>query len=128
MRELKFRYVLRDKTDNTQLTICAPLNSKKNGTMQFPIDLKIFEILSIDECIGLTDMLNKEIYNHDILEDENENRYEIKYNKFRYEAEGYSNMRQEDCGCIFSENAYKKMMVIGNSSNNPELLMDREEE
>jgi hypothetical protein len=67
MREIKFRYRLRNKEDNQHIIVCVPLYSEQNGLMQFPIDLSVWEVLSIDEYIGIKDIKDKEIYTGDIL-------------------------------------------------------------
>lgn len=68
-RDFKFRYRLKDKADNSEITVYALLNSKQNGTMQFPIELDIWEVLSIDEFTGLIDKSKdkNDIYENDFV-------------------------------------------------------------
>jgi hypothetical protein len=67
MREIKFRYRLRNKEDNQHIIVCVPLYSEQNGLMQFPIDLSVWEVLSVDRHTGFIDKNEKEIYEKDIL-------------------------------------------------------------
>jgi len=67
MREIRFRYRLKDRDGKIE-TVCAPLHSESNGTMQFPINLKYWEVLSIDEYTGLHDKNGQEIYEGDIVQ------------------------------------------------------------
>ena len=67
MREIKFRFQLKNKNDNSIIFQIIPLFDYKNGLIKYPIDTNEWEILSIDEYTGLKDKNGKEIYENDIV-------------------------------------------------------------
>lgn len=73
MREIKFRLRLKSKIDfgtmkeGEILTMVAPVFDIKNGLAYFPIDTKVWELLSSDEFTGLKDKHNNDIFEGDIV-------------------------------------------------------------
>jgi hypothetical protein len=65
-REIKFRIRLERINSveyaDTFCTIYVPLSDEKNGLLEFPIELDVWKILSIEQYTGLKDCNGKEIY------------------------------------------------------------------
>jgi hypothetical protein len=60
---MKFRIRLEDKTTKKQVTIHVPLYNEMNGLMQFPVDLNVFTVLTIDRYSG-----KENIYENDVID------------------------------------------------------------
>ena len=73
------------------------------------------------QSTGLHDNNGVEIFDGDIVRLQDE-LHLIKFEKYRFEADGFWMNWQDDPGDFFSEDAYKKCEVIGNIYENPELL------
>lgn len=111
MRELKFR-ALDPKEGWYYFTLQEVMTGKKNFTD---------EDWTVVEFTGLKDKHGKDIFEGDIIES-GVNRFEIIYNKNRFEADTFYRGVQDDPSCIFSEDAHERYEIIGNIHENKNLL------
>jgi hypothetical protein len=67
MRDIKFRFRLRSKSTGELLTVFIALFNEGSGLLQYPIDLKEWEIVWYDEWSGLKDIDNVDVYENDLV-------------------------------------------------------------
>jgi hypothetical protein len=124
MREFKFKYRLKNKIDGQIITVIANLYNEFNGTMQYPIELDKWEVLSIDEWTGLKDKMENMICENDIVEVDNciPQYQQVEFIEGGFcltnpKVEGYPtdiNICYPSIGC--------QLLVVGNIYENSELL------
>lgn len=82
-----------------------------------------FDDLILMQSTGLYDKNSVEIFQGDIVKLQDE-LHLIKFEKYRFEADGFWMNWQDDPGDFFSEDAYKQCEVVGNIHQHHELLED----
>ena len=87
-----------------------------------PIQMVAVEVdrKTVGQYIGITDLENKEIYEGDILEDLDKERYPVEYDEYKFDTVGFYDTGYDNTDDGFSEGMIFK--VIGNIHDNPELL------
>ena len=117
MRDIKFRFILRNKADSIKLDHCFRTLEQLRADSFICNDA--WEIIATDEFTGLLDKNGKEICEGDLV------RWmsgtgNVHFDRGRFRIAGFYAPLQDCPGDAFSENA--SLEVIGNIHENPDLL------
>jgi len=133
MRDIKFRYVWKNRTTNKMTIIVFDLQEiySGNAVNDFDYDWKVkYELVSVDQCVGLTDKKGGQVYERDfVLIDGDERKFRIKW--FDDMCFGFSDARNDyiktSYECYDTMHGFPTddmIEIIGNTYENPELLTD----
>lgn len=117
MREIKFRAW--DKGNN-EMFIPYSIEFGKNRVFKDPTSLVYFKNVGLMECTGLKDLKGNEIYEGDILSNDEEC-YKVVFENGSYRAEYADGFEDYSLDLIDVAHCCE---IVGNIYENPELLED----